>query len=285
MKTTSFSAVVTAEVREPDADALAEWVEAVWGVPVVRFERPGCSSVWLELYFSTPVETALAQTVLARRKGVLASSTRVNTTRDWRTFWKKNFHGYDAGRRLRISPPWDRRAARERVKVVINPGLGFGTGEHFTTRFCLEMIDHLCEAKPPTSLLDIGTGSGILAIAAAKLGVKKVAGCDIDDAALNEARANAKINGVGRRAAFAHLDITSQAPDGSFDVVCANLFANMLVENGRRIAAAARHRLVLSGIREHETDMVADVFAAHGWSEIVRDGNGEWSGLLLKPET
>jgi ribosomal protein L11 methyltransferase len=167
--------------------------------------------------------------------------------------------------------------------VVINPGLSFGTGDHFTTRFCLEMIDSLSLPQAPASFLDVGTGSGILAIAAARLGARRVVATDNDERALEHARANAKLNGMSKRIRWVVSDITADAlPTGGFDIVCANLYGTLLAGVAPALVRAAKKRLILSGIREQETDMVSDAFIEAGARETVRDGNGEWSGLVFE---
>jgi ribosomal protein L11 methyltransferase len=159
--------------------------------------------------------------------------------------------------------------------------MSFGTGDHITTRFCLEAIDRLCRPRPAASLLDAGTGSGILAIAAAKLGVPRIVAIDSDPLAVAQARENLRMNRVAGRVRLRTGDITSAAPLGRFDVVCANLFGGLLIRAAARLCRAARRRLVLGGIREIEADAVADAYAALGAREIERDGDGEWCGLVF----
>jgi ribosomal protein L11 methyltransferase len=164
--------------------------------------------------------------------------------------------------------------------------MSFGTGEHFTTRFCLESIDRLCDGpRPPASLLDIGTGSGILALAAAKLGVRRVWATDNDALALVSARENAALNRLSKRVLFSVGDIAADPLPGPADAVCANLFSGLLMSSSAPIVRASRRWIVLSGIREFEADGVADAFRHAGALERVRDGDGEWCGLLLEKES
>lgn len=278
--------VLSLQVRPRAADALAERIREMWRLEPVELARPGESEVWLEVYFPTLVEAHLASRSLASAKDVLAVSVRGYAPRDWRTFWKHHFKARDFGERLRVCPAWSRRPKRGRVNMVINPGLSFGTGDHFTTRFCLEMIDSFSRPRPPASFLDVGTGSGILAIAAAKLGARRVVATDNDQQALEHARMNARLNKLSKRIRWVVSDITADAlPKGPFDTVCANLYGALLAASAPSLVAAAKKRLILSGIREQETDMVADVFLDLGAREIVRDGNGEWSGLVFEAMT
>lgn len=275
--------VLSLQVRPRAADSLAARIREMWMVEPVQLARPGETEVWLEVYFPTFVEAQLASRSLAAAKGVLAASVRGYAPRDWQSFWKHHFKTRDFGARLRVCPAWSRRPKKGRVSVIINPGLSFGTGDHFTTRFCLEMIDSLSRPRPPGSFLDVGTGSGILAIAAARLGAKQVVATDNDEQALEHARANAKLNGLSRRIRWVVSDITADAlPVGRFDIISANLYGMLLVGAAPSLVRATKKYLILSGIREQETDMVADAFINLGARETVRDGNGEWSGLVFE---
>jgi ribosomal protein L11 methyltransferase len=275
--------VLSLQVNPRAADSLSARIREMWMVEPVQLARPGETEVWLEVYFPTVVEAHLASRSLASAKGVLASSVRGYAPRDWRSFWKHHFKARDFGERLRVCPAWSRRPKRGRVSVIINPGLSFGTGDHFTTRFCLEMIDSLCRPRPPATFLDVGTGSGILAIAAAHLGARRVVATDNDEQALEHARANAKLNGMSGRIRWVVSDITADAlPAGRFDIVSANLYGALLAGAAPALVRSAKKSLILSGIREQETDMVADAFIDAGARETVRDGNGEWSGLVFE---
>ena len=275
--------VLSLQVRPRAADALAERIRAAWRMEPVQIARPGETEMWLEVYFPTFVEAQLASRSLAVAKGVLAASVRGYAPRDWQSFWKHHFQARDFGTQLRVCPAWNRRPKRGRVNVIINPGLSFGTGDHFTTRFCLEMIDSLSRPRPPGSFLDVGTGSGILAIAAARLGAKRVVATDNDQQALKHARENAKLNSLSKRIRWVVSDITTEPlPTGRFEVVCANLYGLLLIGAAQALVQSTKKTLVLSGIREQETDAVADALIAAGAREIVRDGNGEWSGLVFE---
>lgn len=275
--------VLSLQVRPRAADLLAARIRDLWMLEPVQLARPGEAEVWLEVYFPTLVEAQLASRALASSKDVLAASVRGYAPRDWRSFRKHHFKARDFGARLRVCPAWSLRPKRGRVSVIINPGLSFGTGDHFTTRFCLEMIDSLSRPRPPASFLDVGTGSGILAIAAARLGARRVVATDNDRQALDHARANARLNRLSKRIRWVVSDITADAlPAGRFDIVSANLYGTLLAGAAPSLVRAAKRRLILSGILEQETDMVADAFLELGAREIVRDGDGEWSGLVFE---
>jgi ribosomal protein L11 methyltransferase len=279
--------VVTLEVESGRAGALAGRIRRDLGVEAAHLARPGHDRDWLELYFDSEVKAALAETVLAARPGIRATARRVCRPRDWQEAWKRHVRPHAVGRALYLCP-----AGREkdrippgRIAVRINPGLSFGTGAHFTTRFCLEMIDQLCQTVPPGSLLDAGAGSGILAIAAARLGVARVVGIECDPLALAQARENVNRNRVAGRVTLRRLDIHRARFRGPFDVVCANVNFSVITSAWDTIRGATRRHLVLSGLREAELDAVAERAAAAGLTEQARDGDGEWGGLCFQADS
>lgn len=276
--------VLTVEAGGAQADRLYDWLGGAFGRPVVQLSRPGFAHVWLEVYFDTAAEALLADELVKNRRGVRATQLRVVRPRDWLTFWKHHFKAQNIGSRLRICPVWSPGDAKVkgRKTILVDPGMSFGTGEHFTTRFCLEMVDRLCQNSAPVSMLDIGTGSGILAIAALKLGCRRAIATDNDELALEHARKNARLNRAGDRVKFRVQDITAQAPREKFDLVCANILGPLLVQVAPAVARLTRRHLVLSGIRELELDGVAEAYLQQGGREIGRDGDGEWGGLLFE---
>ena len=276
--------VLTLEAGGARADELYDWLGEAFARPVVQLSRPGDARVWLEVYFDSYAGAAIAEIIAKKRRGVRASQIRVTRPRDWLVFWKHHFKPQNIGARLRICPVWSREAARAkgRKTILVDPGMSFGTGDHFTTRFCLEMVDRLCHNTAPASMLDIGTGSGILAIAAVKLGCRRAIGTDNDGTALKQAEKNARLNRVGDRVKFRVQDVTAKAPREKFGLVCANILGPLLQQCAPAIARTARRHLVLSGIREVELDGVAEAYALQGGREIGRDGDGEWGGLLIE---
>jgi ribosomal protein L11 methyltransferase len=277
------TAVLTVETDAAHADALAAALEERWKRPVVQIQRPNADRVWIEVYFDKDLEALLAAHAVRRWKGVHAAQPRVCRGRDWLAFWKLHFRARDIGRRLRIRPVWEKGGAapRGRKTLWLDPGLSFGTGEHFTTRFCLEQLDRLCGPGVKT-MLDVGTGSGILAIAAARLGVKRIAAFDHDAQALEQARENVRRNRASAAIRLSVRDMEKDGlPRGPFDVVTANVYSRLLIEAAPALARATRRHLVLSGIREFELDSVAEAFMAQGGQEVARDGDGEWGGLVF----
>jgi len=192
---------------------------------------------------------------------------------DWADRWRSFHRPLVIGDRLTVRPPWEPPAATA-LDVVVDPGQAFGTGAHATTRLCLELM---LDADPSGSLVDIGCGSGVLAIVAAKLGWRPVTALDYDPAATAATRENAARNGV-------ELDVRDfdlrhqQVPAADFGA--ANVLAGPLVT----WAASQRElppNLILSGLLAAEADRVAAAFAARGCAERDRRAAGEWAALLL----
>lgn len=274
--------VLTLAAEAGRAEELAAWARAAFKVEPVELLKPASDLAWVELYFDNDVAALLAARAVARHPLVRAQAVRLCRPRDWQRFWRRHFRTFRIGR-LRIVPAWEQRGRlRGAVDVVVDPGLSFGTGSHFTTRFCLERIEALCRRDPPASMLDAGAGSAILAIAAACLGVRRALATDFDPLAVDQARVNVRVNGVARRVRVECGDLLAAFPEGRFELVCANLFGPLLMRLAPELAAASAGPLVLSGIREAEGDAVAAAFEAEGFAEEVRDGDGEWCGLQLR---
>ncbi len=194
---------------------------------------------------------------------------------DWAERWRAFHQPAMIGGRLWVRPPWEPASEDPSVTdLVIDPGAAFGTGTHPTTRLCLEL---LLETESGGSLVDLGCGSGVLAIAAAKLGFGPVTAVDYEPAAVEATAANALANGV-ELARLERLDLRrDELPRG--DVVVANLTGPLVLKLGPRIAAAAGGFVLLSGVLEAEAGGVA---AAHvGMQEVKRLSSAGWTGLLL----
>ncbi len=163
---------------------------------------------------------------------------------------------------------------------MLDPGLSFGTGHHATTSFCLREVVRFC-ARGGGSFLDIGTGSGILAIAAAKLGAQPIEAFDFDPEAVRVARENSRRNRVQHKLKPAQQDVTQvpRTPRRRFDLVCANLISNLLVQERQRIVArvAPTGTLVLAGILQTEFEHVRKNFEASGLKLVRRRNEKEWA--------
>lgn len=203
---------------------------------------------------------------------------------DWLGEWKKNWLPVEIGR-LIIAPPWSElQVGPERVVIRIEPGMAFGTGTHETTRLCLKAIMRFFKGG---SFLDVGTGTGILAIAAAKLfTAARITACDTDAAAIEIARENARLNGVDGQIDFrvGSLDtpVSGESVIASADFVCANLTADVISSMLPSLISASCGRLVLSGILETQIDEIVEQVQIAGASDTsIMMQDGEWIALVI----
>ena len=152
---------------------------------------------------------------------------------DWQNAWKKYYHAMDIGSRLAIVPGWESYDT-DRIRITMDPGLAFGTGTHETTALCLELLDSLVQGGE--RVLDVGTGSGILAIAALKLGAREADGVDIDPMCVRTAGENAERNGVDGRFRVLVGDLSDKA-EGVYDIITANIVAEAILSLGPAVPA------------------------------------------------
>lgn len=217
------------------------------------------------------------------RATVGAALVEVVTTEvadDWDERWRDFHQPIELAGRLHVRAPWHPAPPGGVLDVVIDPGQAFGTGAHHTTRLCLELLLTL---EPAGAVMDLGCGSGVLAIAAAKLGFGPVAGLDHEREAVAATRENAAVNGVA--VAVARHDLLRDGPAASAPVVLANLLRPLLLHVARDGFAGgeAPRTLIASGLLAHEADEVAAAFAASlGLRETDRRLAGEWAALLLR---
>ena len=282
----------------------------------------------MRIYLADAAEAPEAARRLADALRVVGCDSAVETAEvpdeDWKLSYRRHFKTEKIARRLVTVPTWefdDFKASsdpdmRARIPLVLDPGLAFGTGKHETTKACLEYIDELTSAwesrtaKP--SFLDMGCGSGILSIAAAKLGCAPVSGFDIDEDAVNASRENAELNGVkveyslfalGKGAVT--LDDTIEASKGLYpdlalqgrdvgaaeapfkpaDIVVANILGPLLIAFAAEIASYVKRTLVVSGILNELYPEVRGAFAALGFTEVSTKTIGEWTTGLLAKDT
>lgn len=202
---------------------------------------------------------------------------------DWRESWKRHFPALSIGKALLVRPSWSRRRPRKgEVEVVLDPGLSFGTGQHPTTAYCLAELVRFRprRQRDARTLLDVGTGSGILAIAGAKLGYSSVQGLEPDLEALEVARRNGIENHVAAQISWKEQGVEDLPLRATprFDVVMANLTSDLLVKHGKRLLrtlAPAGH-LVLAGILREEFSVVRSAFEKLGARMLRQGRRGEW---------
>jgi ribosomal protein L11 methyltransferase len=201
---------------------------------------------------------------------------------DWAESWKKHFKAIEIGRSLLVKPSWIKQRPRAGQSVIIlDPGLSFGTGQHATTSFCLSEIARLgAEKSAAKSFLDIGTGSGILAIAADKLGFAPVQAFDFDPESVRVAKANAKVNRCSRLVKIFRGDVTKLPvrSEKTYALVCANLISNLLIAERKKISTRVAHggTLVLAGILAAEFGEVERAFGELGWKLVASKVEKEW---------
>ena len=230
--------------------------------------------------YGAPGELPAVGAVSAVAGGALVEVLSSEVPDDWHERWR-SFHKplvLDGGRVV-VRPPWESPPAGAEIDLVIDPGQAFGTGAHATTRLCLELMLEL--AGPGSgAFLDLGCGSGVLAIAAARLGWAPVAAVDFDPLAVEAASANARVNAVSVdvRRHDLRTDPVLTAP-----FVAANLLRPLLLRWAARLVGVSEfpERVIASGLLVGEADEIAGAFAAAGLREADRRESGDWAALLL----
>jgi ribosomal protein L11 methyltransferase len=237
---------------------------------------------WVEFaIYGPPGEVPELGELQAAAGGGLVDVTTTSVPDDWADRWADFHRPIEVGGRIGVRPSWwDPEDGL--IDVVVDPGRAFGTGGHPTTRLSLALLIELeaaGEASGP--IADWGTGSGVLAIAAGKLGWGPITGCDREEASLEAAETNAEANGV--ELALERIDVRESAPPVAPTVV-ANLTANLLEDCARNLKGAQRlpRALVCSGMLEREIDGVVKAFAALDLREARRLTEHEWGALLLR---
>ena len=222
--------------------------------------------------------------LVARVGPVTELRERVLDEAEWQDAWKEHFHALRVGERVVVAPTWrDYVPKPSDVVVRLDPGMAFGTGHHPTTRTCLEVVEAL--ARPGARALDVGCGSGILAIAAVKLGAASAFGLDVDAVAVRSARENAAENGVEGRVTLAEGTLPhAGAPAGAFDLVVANISSKVVSELAPHLARAAAPGgvVVASGIIEDHSEATAQRLAAAGLAAAERRVDGDWVTLVCR---
>ena len=300
MKTRPLNELVFA-IRPEAEEPVVALVEGVFGLTPAVYLNAETGEVRVSVY--TEAEGAVLaawRRELAAGLGDLraagvepgdgAMAVRAVRREDWAESWKKHFKPLVIGGALLIRPSWSRRRARPgQAEVVLDPGLSFGTGQHATTSFCLRQ---LVKQRPRAGagargFLDMGTGSGILAIAAAKLGYGPVVAFDFDPEAVRVARENARQNGLAGRVRMARQDLTTLPPTSRtrYDVVCANLIFDLLIAECGRVVSRVKPDgvLVLAGILVTQFERVVAAYAGHGMRLVATQVEKEWqSGSFVR---
>lgn len=263
-------------------DVVSDWVRGVLGKEPIEVSHPHAEEAQVEIYFDSLLEAEIAKKALPDGMGIRTAAAKEYKEQDWTTFWQHHFQTMELGKTLRIVPEWEEAPEDGRTNIIINPGLSFGTGGHFTTRFCLEALEEAKESLDVQTMIDAGTGSGILSIAAIKLGIPDVLAFDYDPVCVEQCNTNAARNSVEGKIRFFQADVLEPGWNAKpADLVCANILTSVLLEAAPLLKRAAKKRLLLSGIREIEADAVADTFIQLGCREVSRDGDGKWCGIVI----
>ena len=242
-----------------------------------------------------PAESATEATLDAIRSGLRnlnmirpVGELRIDRRReeDWANVWREFYRPVKVGTRTVVRPPWyEYEAAGDEIVVMLDPGMAFGNGTHHSTRLCLIGLEETIE--PGMTVYDAGTGSGILAIAAAKLGASKVDGVDIDAVSVRTALENVARNvTVGASVDLRVGSVGEGEPfwGETYDLVLANIIARILIELNEGIVGFVRPGglLVLSGIITDREPQTRDVFEAHGLSLVRRRQEEDWVSLIYQ---
>lgn len=207
---------------------------------------------------------------------------------DWENNWKQYYKPMEIGERLLVIPQWETADPGDRLPLYLDPGLTFGTGSHATTRLCLTLLESLVQGGE--RVLDLGCGSGILSIAALRLGAASALAVDIDEKCLHAARDNAALNGIGPETCTVITGniLTDPAVQarigGGYDLVLANIVADVILSLAPRVGGllAENGRFLCSGIIEDRTAEVAEALTAAGLEILERREDNGWFAFLCK---
>ncbi len=281
-------------------DAVAELLESLFGQLPSSYTNADSQEVTVSVYlpakrqrlFPGRREVAMGLQRMVRA-GIPIGLGRVSLARmpreDWAESWKRHFQPLVLGPALLVRPSWSRRAPQKgQAVVVLDPGLSFGTGHHPTTAFCLRQLVARRRRRETQSCLDVGSGSGVLAIAAAKLGYHPVDALDCAPEAVRIARRNARGNSVSAAIRFLRQDFTKlpRRSERKYSVVCANLLSNLLIAERERLLARLQPNgvLVAAGILKSEFGKVQETFESAGMRLAASRTQNEWrSGTFAWP--
>ena len=256
------------------------------GAPGLRVHEDGASASFIA-YYAHDAPLAALRRLCADLAGsvddpyTVRIGSRIVEDQDWAENWKLDFAPQLVGARLYVCPPWHRMPPPGRVAVIIDPGMAFGTGHHPSTRGCLQLLEEIIAMHQVLRALDVGTGSGVLAIALAKLGVADVWAIDNDPNARAISVVNAEVNHVDRA-----LHVAAHAEDvpGTFDVVVANLFVNLLEDFAPQLARWVHPHgtLICSGLLTVDEPRVRSAYDTLGFDGVARLSEDSWVTLALR---
>jgi ribosomal protein L11 methyltransferase len=225
---------------------------------------------------------------LGRIQPLPAASYKEILDQNWMEAWKQHYKPILVGERLVILPAWMDSPDPTRIPIKIDPGMAFGTGTHPTTQLCLDLMEKMFVPRPPSPVIDVGCGSGILSIAAIKLGAKSALGVDIDAGSIVNARENANSNQVGKELIL-EVGSVQEILDGRFafrraPLVLANILAPVIVrlfDAGLAELIEENGAIILSGILQEQAQSVMDAAQAKGLKMNERKQMGDWVALTM----
>lgn len=296
MKWLQVELTLSGELAEPVAEVLSRYAsggvavtaaddgmwEAGQGAPVVvRAFLPNDSQLAAQ---RTKIEEGLWH--LSQIQPLPEASFQFVEEANWAEAWKKRYRPIPIGRRLLIQPAWQGCHEGERIVVRVDPGMAFGTGTHPTTRHCLTLLEeHL---RGGETVVDLGSGSGILSIAAVKLGCRRALAYDISDSALSAGRQNAHLNAVGDSIEFraGSLGEVMAAVEKGLrpDIVVVNILASVIesmLTAGLASVVPSGGKLILAGILREQLAQIESTARAHGLTVADRRSEDDWRSLLL----
>ena len=296
-----FSLVVDGELAEAVAEVLARYAPdgvAIESTAVAASpdDSEGHAVGPLRVCAYLPVDSGLAETrrqveealwYLGRIRPLPPLQVCAIQESDWSEAWKEHYRPIRVGERLIIVPAWLESPEAGRIVIRMDPGMAFGTGTHPTTQLCLELLEtSLVPAGEALNVIDVGCGSGILSVAAIKLGASHALAVDIDPLAVAAAVENAALNGVGERLE-AGLGSVAEIRGGQFSLrraplVLANILAPVIVQlldGGLAELLSPGGTMILSGILAEQEDEVAEALRNKGLSVVARRQSGDWVAL------
>ncbi|HEX8991345.1 MAG TPA: 50S ribosomal protein L11 methyltransferase [Anaerolineales bacterium] len=311
------SMTVNGELAEAVADVMARYapngVMTEQGVKFVSDEDPGTAAGPITVRAYLQVDGELEERrhnleealyYLGRIQPLPAPAFRPIADQNWMEAWKAHYHPIPIGRRLIILPAWVDSPEPDRIAVKIDPGMAFGTGTHPTTQLCLELLEQAVEGRKSnvenreaggarlatheSRVIDVGCGSGILSIAAIKLGARAALGVDIDPESIRNSRENADANGIGEKFVLGLGSVTEvlegRFPWKSAEIVLANILAPVIIrlfDAGLAELAEPGGTLILSGILEEQSQGVIEAGVGKGLRLDDRRQMGDWVALAM----
>ena len=284
------------ELRLIAEPSVCEQLAELWDDPEADFsveKLTDSEKAVFSLFLKSEGEIDSAERKLLEAAKILTSdfSLKKRTVKkeDWAEKWKENFHVSRVGKKLVIVPSWETYSPEPNDIILVNdPGMAFGTGSHGTSKACLEFLEEIADQNQPQSLLDAGTGTGILAVAGAKLGIKTIDAFDNEPQAVSAAKENAVKNQVEDKLSVFQQDLFFYAPNKKYDIVIANILCAVLERNVERLLAAVAPggHLVLAGILDEQYPALSILFTSLGAIEQRSTLIEGWrTGVFKIPQT